>query len=301
MSTGPSRVAIVGLGLIGSSLSRALLAAGSQVAGWDADPEVRRRARALGVATEVFEEAAQAVPGAEVVVLAVPVGALAEAAGRIGGSLRAGQVVTDVGSTKVGVAEAVHGALPEGAIFVPGHPIAGTERSGPGAGRAELFAGRKVVLCPADARGPAGEAGAAVERVARMWQAAGAEPVALSPVDHDRIFALVSHLPHAVAYALMATVWRAESERPGLLTLSAGGLADYVRIAASNPVMWRDVFLANRMPVLEAIDAYASELDRLRELVATADADGLMAYFEAAAEARRRAVGEAPASTETHR
>ena len=278
------RVGLVGLGLIGGSLGKALLDAGHRVSGWDVDPEVARRAHAQGAVEDLAADPPKLAQAAEVVVLAVPVGAIARVARQVAPGLSETAVVTDVGSVKASVMEAVEAVLPAGVPFVGGHPIAGDDRSGPEAARADLFAGRPVVLCPPTG-GPQAERAMAV--VSRMWTDVGAQVETMDPRRHDRILAATSHLPHAVSFALAGVVGAAAEEDAAALRLSAGGLRDMLRIAGSSPALWRDVFLHNQGPLLDLVGRYQEELLRLRRRIESGDAEGLLRFLEAAADRRR--------------
>lgn len=268
------RVGLVGCGLVGGSLGLALRARGAVVVGQDGDPRHAERALELGIVDEIG-----AVASADVVVLAVPVRSIpacARALGPVAG------VVTDVGSTKaavVGGGEAVFGGR-----FVGGHPMAGSERSGPDAADARLFEGRRVILTPTARTEPE-----ALARVAAMWREVGAIIVEMDAERHDRILAAVSHLPHAVAYALAGALGALGAE--SFRGLAGGGLTDTTRIAATPAPMWIDVFLENKGPLLEALDAFAGELGALRAAIERDDAAAIAAIIEGARAARARILG----------
>lgn len=261
------KVGIVGLGLVGGSLGAALKAAGHAVTGFDADPEVARRAVDLGLVDTLAASPEAAGAGAEVVFLAVPVGAMVAAARALAPGLAPGTVVTDTGSTKARLVEGLPAVLPEGVAYVPGHPIAGSEASGPEAARADLFAGRITVLC---AEGPL------ADRVAGLWRDAGSQVIYLPAADHDMALARTSHLPHLVSFALAHATDCAEP------MLAGDGLRDMLRLAGSDPVMWRDVLVHNRDGVLEALGAFEVALAEARRLVETGDAEALLRWLEAA-------------------
>jgi len=275
-----ARVAVVGLGLIGSSVARAARAAwpAARVSGFDADPAVRDAARTLDFA-EVADAAADAVADADLIVLCVPVGAMAAAAAALAPHLARGAAVTDVGSCKASVAAALADALPPGTTLVPAHPVAGTERSGPDAGFAELFRGRWCILTPAAHADPA-----AVARVDAFWRGLGARTAAMSPERHDRVLAVTSHLPHLIAYTIVGTASdmenRGEEVTAGeVITYSAGGFRDFTRIAASDPTMWRDVFLHNRDAVLDVLQRFTEDLSHLQRAIRRGDGDLLFDLF----------------------
>lgn len=243
-----------------------------------ADQEVTHCAHAvgLGLVDLAFPDMSAAVAGADVVVLAVPVGAIASTIEQIRPHLAPGAVVTDVGSVKVPVAEAMERLLPEG-NGVPGHPIAGREQSGPGAASAELFVGAKCVLTPSGCTDPA-----AVERVRSLWKAMGSDVLEMSPERHDTIFAAVSHLPHIVAYALMGTILDLSGDGENLQSFAGGGLRDFTRVAMSHPLMWRDICLANRPNILDMIRRFQDALRQLEGMISAEDGEGLYRLFERA-------------------
>ena len=277
-------VAIVGTGMIGTSLGLALKRAGAarEIVGVDAARDAARAARARGALDRVAASTAD-LGACDVIILALPVAA-------VGGVLASlaplnGAVATDVGSVKGAVLEAARAALGDDvANFVPGHPIAGSHESGPAAAAADRFDGCRVVLTP-DGQ----TADAALRRVEELWVAAGAGAVTrMDAALHDRVFAYTSHLPHAVAYALIGGLL-ARTDADRLFAYTAGGLRDFTRIAASDPVMWRDVFLANAEHVLEAMDDFSAGVARLRGHIARADGAALRDFLDAAAAARRDA------------
>ena len=277
------RLTVVGLGLIGGSFARGLRASGlcGEVVGCDPDPQTRRMAIPLGVVDRVTDNLAEAVQGADVIMLAVPVLAMEEVLSTLA-SLHLGQaVLTDAGSTKGAVVEAVEkafGAIP--ATFVPGHPIAGSEKSGIEATRADLFSRHKVILTPLEHTSKQ-----ALELVSSLWRALGGDVEYMALADHDEVLAATSHLPHLLAFSLVDTL-AARSENLDIFRYAAGGFRDFTRIAASDPVMWRDVFLANRDAVLRSLDAFTKDLSRLRAAVEERDANTLLGVFTRAKSAR---------------
>ena len=279
------RLAIIGLGLIGGSVGLACRARrlAKEVRGADQDPDHCTQALALGLVDLAFPDAVAAVQGADMVVLAVPVGAIPSTIERIAPHLAPGAVVTDVGSVKGSIAATMERLLPAGNA-VPGHPIAGRERSGPAAASAELFVGAKCVLTPSGSTDPG-----ALERVRGLWRAIGADVVEMTPDRHDEIFAAVSHLPHIVAYALMGAILDLADDGKDLHEFAAGGLKDFTRVAMSHPVMWRDICLANRQKILEMIGRFQVALDHLAAMIRTGDGEGLYRQF-ARARAGREAV-----------
>ena len=290
MAEGPpfARVAVVGLGLIGSSIVRAVQAAMPEVAlaGYDADPAVCGTARAIGLGA-VADDPVAAVSGADLVVLCVPVGAMGAAAAAIAPGLAPGTVVSDVGSCKASVAEALRSALPH-ATIVPAHPVAGTEQSGPQAGFASLFHRRWCIVTPLP-DSPA----AAVERVAGFWRALGAEVEVMAPDHHDRVLAVTSHLPHLIAYTIVGTASDLEEVTESeVIKYSAGGFRDFTRIAASDPTMWRDVFLHNRDAVLEMLQRFSEDLSQLQRAIRWGKGDELFDLFTRTRAIRRGIVDQ---------
>lgn len=279
-------VAIIGLGLIGGSVGLACRARrlAKEVKGSDQDQGHRAQALALQCVDRAFDDPVAAVQGAELVVLAVPVGEIPSAIERIVPHLAPGAVVTDVGSVKGPVAAAMERLLPGGQA-VPGHPIAGREQSGPNAASAELFAGAKCVLTPTHGTNPA-----ALRRVRDLWRGLGADVLEMTPDRHDQIFAAVSHLPHLVAYALMGVMLDLADEGEDVHGFAAGGLRDFTRVAMSHPVMWRDICLANRGHLLEMIERFKIAIDHLAAMIKAEDGEGLSRQF-ARARALREAVG----------
>jgi len=275
---------IVGLGLMGGSLARAVKEAGLpwRVRGVARDPATRAAALAAGAVDEAVAGPAEAAGGADLVVLALPVLAVPTAARELAPHLAPGTVVTDVGSTKAALVRAVESVLPPGVPFVGGHPIAGTEESGFTASFAGLYRGARCLLTPGATATPA-----ATALVRELWESVGMRVEELDPAAHDRILAVISHLPHVVAYALVNAAAAAERDVPGLLSYTGGGFRDFTRIAASHPAMWRDICLDNREEVLAAVDLFLAEAGRLRALIAAADGAGLEAAFTAARVVRR--------------
>jgi prephenate dehydrogenase len=269
------RIGILGLGLIGGSLARSLKGrrGAPEVWGCDRRKEFVRMALADGAISRACTEGG--IAACDIVVVCVPVLRSVEIVRRIGGRMRPGSILTDVGSVKAAVVDAGEGAMAGGAEFVGGHPIAGTEDSGYPAADASLFQGRTAILTPTR-----GNTEGALGAIERMWRMAGARVLRMDPVLHDHVFAYVSHLPHAVAYALVHSVATLDSKVP--LGYSAGGFRDFTRIASSNPEMWKDIVLQNRGEVLGAIGHYRKNLALLEGLIRRRDAGGLLAYFHKA-------------------
>lgn len=279
------RVALIGLGLIGSSLSHVMRREGlaRHIAGFARTPATRRRALELGLADSMHEDAASAVRGADLVMLCVPVGAYAAIAREIAPALGTGAILSDVGSVKGAVIRDVAPCVPAGVHFIPGHPIAGTEQSGPDSGFAELFAGRWCILTPA-----AGSDPAAVARLEAFWRACGSNVDVMTAEHHDLVLAITSHLPHLIAYNIVATAADLEEvTKSEVIKYSAGGFRDFTRIAASDPTMWRDVFLNNRDAVLEMLGRFSEDLSALQRAIRWGDGEALFSLFARAREVRR--------------
>jgi cyclohexadieny/prephenate dehydrogenase len=271
------RVALIGIGLIGSSLARALRRGGlaAHIAGHDRAPRTRDTAVALGLVDSIHDDPAAAVAGADLVVLCTPVGSYADLGVAIGRHLVTGAILTDVGSVKQAVVRDLGPQVPDGVHFVPGHPVAGTEHSGPEAGFAELFDGRWCILTP-----PPGTDPAAVEKLAALWRACGSQVEEMEPAHHDAVLAITSHLPHLIAYTIVGTATDLEeATQREVVKFSAGGFRDFTRIAASDPVMWRDVFLNNREAVLEMLGRFTEDLTALQRAIRWGEGDKLEELF----------------------
>ena len=283
-----NRVALIGLGLIGSSLARAIKRHGlaGEIVGHARSKETREVALGLGFIDRASETAAAAVKGADLVVIAVPVGVTGAIAQEIAPALGAGAIVTDVGSVKGAVVEAVGPHIPEGVHFVPAHPVAGTEKSGPDAGFAELFEGRWCIITP-----PPGTDAEAVARVCSLWRAVGSEVDTMDPHHHDMVLAITSHLPHLIAYTIVGTATDLEDHlQREVIKFAAGGFRDFTRIAASDPVMWRDVFLANKDAVLEMLGRFDADLTALQRAIRYGDGAALEEIFKRTRAIRRSIV-----------
>lgn len=290
MSAVFSRLAVIGCGLIGSSVARAAAASGavSSIALYDADAAVLARAAALGLG-EAAGSASEAARGADLIILATPVGAMGFAAEAMAAGIGEGAVVSDVGSTKRAVIDAVAPHIPAHAFFIPGHPIAGTEQSGPDAGFASLFEGRWAAITPLPDPRPA-YAEAAV-RLAAFWSRLGAKVETMDPDRHDLVLAITSHVPHLIAYCIVATAEDLEQvTEQEVVKYSAGGFRDFTRIAASDPTMWRDVFLANRDAVLEILGRFSEDLSALQRAIRWGDGDTLFQTFSRARRVRREVI-----------
>ncbi len=285
-----SKIAVVGMGLIGSSIARAAkhFSVASTVASADVDQAVCDRVTALGFADIVTTSAAEAVAGADLVVLCVPVGAMGSAAVAIGPHLMPGAIVSDVGSVKNAVVEAVTPHLPYGVDLVPAHPVAGTEYSGPDAGFATLFEGRWCILTPGER-----SSAEAVERVTAMWTAFGSKVDTMSAHHHDLVLAITSHVPHLIAYNIVGTAAHLEEvTQQEVMKFSAGGFRDFTRIASSDPTMWRDVFLHNREAVLEMLGRFNEDLAALQRMVRFGDGDALFDLFTRTRAIRRGIIAQ---------
>lgn len=295
MSITYNRVALIGLGLIASSMAHAMRRAGfeGETVGTARSEATRDEARDLGFCDRITDTAAEAVQGADLVVLAIPVGAMEAVARDIAPHLAAGATVTDVGSVKRAVLDAVMPHLPEGVHFVGGHPMAGTEHSGPSSGFAELFDNRWCLIVP-----PEGADAQAVENVETLWQSLGANCDRMEADHHDTVCGVVSHAPHLIAYTMVGVaddIRRVTDSE--VIKYSAAGFRDFTRIAASDPTMWRDVFLNNKEATLEILGRFTEELFALQRAIRTGDGDHLHAYFTRT-RAIRRGIIEAGQDTD---
>jgi prephenate dehydrogenase len=281
------RLAVTGVGLIGGSFALALREAGvvGSVVGIDSDQSNLELALSLGIVDEIATDARSAVSDADLVFIAVPACSISAVVGEIADVIPPGCIVTDGGSVKASIVTECEALMPPGCSFIGGHPIAGTEHSGAAAAFAGLFKGRRCVLTPGPASHPA-----ALLTVSKLWAAAGAEVCCMEAEHHDRIFAEISHLPHAVAYALVHAVGTADVEGENVLSYSAGGFKDFTRIASSDPAMWRDIALMNRDALLASIDGFSGSLAELRKLIDSRDQAGLTEFFTTAKLFRDRIV-----------
>jgi cyclohexadieny/prephenate dehydrogenase len=288
------RVALIGLGLIGSSLSHAMRRGGlaDSIVGAAQSEKTRDTALRLGLVSSVYATPAEAVREADLVILCTPIGVCGAIAAAIAPALRPGAILTDVGSVKGAVLRDVAPHVPAGVHFIPGHPIAGTEHSGPESGFAELFDGRWCVLTP-----PEGADQAAVDKLAAFWRACGSH-VEIMPADHhDMVLAITSHVPHLIAYNIVNTARHLERVTDTeVIKFSAGGFRDFTRIAASDPVMWRDVFLNNKEAVLEMLGRFSEDLTALQRAIRYGEGEALHQMF-IEARAVRRGVIEAGQDT----
>lgn len=289
-----NRVALIGLGLIASSMAHAMRANGlaAEITGHARSAETRAVALEIGLCDRVFDTAAGAVRGADLVVLCVPVGAMAAVAEEIGSHLAPGACVTDVGSVKQAVIEAVAPHLPEGVAFVPAHPLAGTEHSGPRSGFAELFVNRWCLLTPTAQSTPE-----ATARLRALWEGMGANVDEMDAAHHDLVLAVVSHTPHLIAYTMVGVADHLRRvSNSEVIKYSASGFRDFTRIAASDPTMWRDVFLTNKDAVLDILGRFTEELFVLQRAIRMGDGPHLHDYFTRT-RAIRRSIIEAGQDT----
>ncbi|MEM6276306.1 MAG: prephenate/arogenate dehydrogenase family protein [Pseudomonadota bacterium] len=288
------RVALVGLGLIAGSMYWAMRRDGlaGHVAGYARSHETRETARDIGLCDSVHDTLAEAVSGADLIVLAVPIGAMEAVAKLMAPHLKPGATVTDVGSVKRAVVNAVGPHLPAGVHFVPGHPLAGTEHSGPRSGFAELFEGRWHILTPGDADP------SAVARLRALWEAMGAKVDEMEPDHHDLVLAVTSHTPHLIAYTMVGVADDLKRVTDSeVVNYSAAGFRDFTRIAASDPTMWRDVFLTNKDATLEILGRFTEELFALQRAIRVGNGDELFDYFTRT-RAIRRGIVEAGQDTD---
>jgi cyclohexadieny/prephenate dehydrogenase len=278
-------IAIIGPGLIGSSIARAARVQGAvrKIVATARSPETRKRVVELGIADDVVETNAAAVEGADLVIVCVPVGACGAVAEEIGPHLKDGAIVSDVGSVKASIVRDMGPHLSKAAHFVPAHPVAGTEHSGPDAGFAELFENRWCILTPPEGTDPD-----AVARLAAFWRLLGANVDVMTPEHHDLVLAVTSHLPHLIAYTIVGTADELEAvTRSEVLKFSAGGFRDFTRIAASDPVMWRDVFLNNKDAVLEMLGRFNEDVAALTKAIRRGDGEALQEHFSRTRAIRR--------------
>jgi len=271
------KIALIGFGLIGGSIARAARGQGlaAEIVTTARSAKSRARVSELGIVDRVVETNAEAVKDADLVILCIPVGACGPVAQEIADHLKPGAIVSDVGSVKGAVVRDMAPYLPEGVHFVPAHPVAGTEHSGPDSGFAELFINRWCILTPPDGTDPN-----AVEKLGAFWTALGARVEVMTPDHHDLVLAITSHLPHLIAYTIVGTADELEGvTQSEVLKFSAGGFRDFTRIAASDPIMWRDVFLANKDAVLEMLGTFNEDLSKLTRAIRRGDGDALFAHF----------------------
>lgn len=283
MSEMIERLAIIGVGLIGGSLVRALREAGAvkSVVGIGRSRANLEEALSLGICDDITQDPAEGVRGADVVFISVPVCAIPGVVTAIAPFLAPGCIVTDGGSVKTAIVGECEALMPPGCFFVGGHPIAGTEHTGAAASFATLYRGRRCILTPTERTDAT-----ALELVAGLWRLAGADVCFMEPGHHDRIFAEISHLPHMAAYALVHAVGTADVEGENVLSYTAGGFRDFTRIASSDPSMWRDIALMNRNALLKSIDGFSASMAELRRRIEAGDGAGLSEFFTTAKQFR---------------
>ncbi|PZX11498.1 cyclohexadieny/prephenate dehydrogenase [Celeribacter halophilus] len=290
-----NRVALIGLGLIAGSMSLAMRRAGvaGEITGYARSQATRDTAREINLVDRVCDTAVEAVKDADLVVLAVPVGAMGPVMAEIEATLKPGAIVTDVGSVKKSVLDAVLPHIPEGVQFIGTHPMAGTEHSGPRAGFAELFENRWCLIVPSETADEA-----EIEKLESFWSALGANTERMTPEHHDTVCAVVSHVPHLIAYTMVGVAddLRRVTDQE-VIKFSAAGFRDFTRIAASDPTMWRDVFLTNKDAALEILGRFTEELFALQRAIRTGDGDHLHDYFTRT-RAIRRGIIEAGQDTD---
>jgi len=279
-----NKVTIIGVGLIGGSLAKLMKAQKlcGEIHGAGRSRETLELAIKLGVIDHMGQGSAHAVERADLVVLATPVGTFEPIVREIAPHLKKGAILTDVGSVKGGLVRTIEGLLPPGVHYVPGHPIAGREKHGVGAASEDLFRGTKCIITPTEKTDAK-----ALDLVTALWTAAGMNVVIMEPEQHDHIFAAVSHLPHAAAYAMVSTVAEFTAGADNYTTFSGAGFRDFTRIAASSPEMWRDICLLNGKNIVEMIEQYQSALNRIKKAVKHNDGQRLEALFRSASDVRR--------------
>lgn len=283
--THPPKISLIGLGLLGASLGHALKRGkiAASITGFDSNPDVRQRAMEVGFVDSVADSCAAAVAEADIVFLNVPIGAMGAVAQACAPALKQGAIVTDVGSVKQAVLDFVTPHLPKGVHFVAGHPIAGTEYSGPDAGFASLFDERWCILTPTDETDKD-----ALDVVKKLWTDIGCNVDIMDPEHHDLVLAITSHVPHLIAYNIVGTAADLEQvTQSEVIKYSAGGFRDFTRIAASDPIMWRDVFLNNSEAVLEMLGRFNEDLTALQRAIRWKDADALFTLFSRTGGIRR--------------
>jgi cyclohexadieny/prephenate dehydrogenase len=282
------RLALIGVGLIGSSIAHRVRRDGlaKEIVATARSQATRDTVVRLGIADKVFDTAAEAVSGADLIILCTPVGAFAGVAREIGPHLMPGAIVSDVGSVKQTVIDDVGPHMPAGVHLIPGHPVAGTENSGPEAGFPELFEGRWCIITP-----PEGADKAAADKLVRFWQALGSKTEVMDARHHDLVLAITSHVPHLIAYNIVGTAADLETvTQSEVIKFSAGGFRDFTRIAASDPTMWRDIFLNNKEAVLEMLGRFTEDLTALQRAIRWGDGDTLFNLFTRTRAIRREVI-----------
>ncbi len=279
------RVALIGFGLIGGSIARGARAQGlaGEIVATARSPKTRARVSELGIADLVVDTNAEAVQDADLVILCIPVGACGSVAQEIAPHLKPGAIISDVGSVKGAVVREMAPFLPDNVHFIPAHPVAGTEHSGPDSGFAELFINRWCILTP-----PENADAVAVEKLSEFWRGLGANVEVMNAEHHDLVLAVTSHLPHLIAYTIVSTADELEGvTQSEVLKFSAGGFRDFTRIAASDPTMWRDVFLTNKVAVLQMLGEFQEDLSKLTRAIRRGDGEALFEHFSRTRAIRR--------------
>ncbi len=272
-------ITIIGFGLIGSSLARKIKAEGlcEKLICGDVSQEVCDTVSRLNLADESMTDLKASVQHADLVIIAVPVGAYGKIGNIISSGLKAGAIITDVGSVKGPVIQALCPFLPDDVSFVPAHPIAGTEKSGPEAGFSNLFEGHWTILTPLEGE----KKSEAVQKISRFWEACGSMVEIMSPKHHDRVLGITSHLPHLIAYTIVGTATDLEEDTQSeIIKYSAGGFRDFTRIAAGDPTMWRDIFLSNKEAILDVLQRFNEDLTELQKAIRKGESEQLFHYFE---------------------
>ena len=285
-----SKVTFIGFGLINSSLARVfkLKTLAKETAAFSRSKETREKIKNLNIVDNVNDNIRESVKDSDLIVLGVPVGAMESIVSEIAPFLKSGTIITDVGSVKKHIIDSILPILPSDVYFVPGHPIAGTEKSGPEAGFAELFNGRWCILTPNK-----NTSQVAVEKVKFIWEQAGMQITIMDAEYHDRVLAITSHIPHLVAFSIVGTVTELEDQlKTEVIKYSAGGFRDFTRIAASDPIMWRDVFLNNSEAVLEMLGRFIEDLTALQKSIRWQDGDSLESLFTKTREIRKGIISE---------
>ena len=285
-----NRVTFIGFGLINSSLARIfkLKSLSKEICAYSRRKKTRLKINDLNIVDEVYDDLKKSVENSDLIILGVPVGSMGDVVKEFSSSIKPGAIVTDVGSVKKGIIDSILPILSKDVHFVPGHPIAGTENSGPEAGFADLFKGRWCILTPNE-----NTSKKAVETVKNIWQEAGMKVTLMDADYHDRVLAITSHIPHLVAYSIVGTVAELEDQlKTEVIKYSAGGFRDFTRIAASNPIMWRDVFLNNSEAVLEMLGRFIEDLTALQKNIRWQDGEALEELFLKTRDIRKGIISE---------
>jgi cyclohexadieny/prephenate dehydrogenase len=285
-----NKVTFIGFGLINSSLAQVFKSKSlaKQICAFSRREETRDKITKLNIVDIIYDDVVNSVKNADLIVLGIPVGAMENIISEIASSLKSGAIITDVGSIKKNIMKSILSKLPNDVYFVPGHPIAGTENSGPEAGFAELFKGRWCILTP-----DKNTSKIALETVKFIWQEAGMQVAIMDAEYHDRVLAITSHIPHLVAFSIVGTVTELEDQlKTEVIKYSAGGFRDFTRIAASDPIMWRDVFLNNSDAVLEMLGRFIEDLTALQKSIRWQDGESLEKLFTKTREIRKSIISE---------